>query len=275
MSFEPIEISRQLGEPSELYLFEYGSEYFAYTDSDLAVTFGGRDYVPIPIQRSRAVSSLSANKTQMTVRVPADAALPVLFAPYPPELPVRLKNFRGHANDGAAQYLLQWFGRVLECRFEGVSALLTCEPGSASLSTPGLRRTFAVGCPLPLYGLGTGFCNANKAAATVVRTVVSVSAPQINLSAGWNAHDPAKYLGGMVEWPSASPKYRRTILDSGVDFVRVGGPLPLLAAGDPLNIVLGCDHTLTDCAGLHNNINNYGGQPYMPLKSPVLNSSVF
>jgi len=53
------------------------------------------------------------------------------------------------------------------------------------------------------------------------------------------------------------------------DTIHLTGPTPELPVGGPFEISLGCNHQVSDCEFLHLNILNYGGQPFIPLKSPI------
>jgi hypothetical protein len=62
---------------------------------------------------------------------------------------------------------------------------------------PGLRRNYQYGCPLVLYSVGDGQCNADKASKTLSATVASRERRDRHADAGWNgAFAAAKFLGG-------------------------------------------------------------------------------
>lgn len=277
MTYSQLESSRARGRPAELYLFRYGTEpdaFYAYTDVENAVTYGGVVYEPVPIKRGRVVASGSLDKTRMSVRVPLSSGVAELFRIYPPNQVVALTIRAGHLTDTDMEFPVIWKGRVLQCSRDndnGPEGDLSCEPSSTSMRRVGLRRNYQLSCPHLLYGQGDGLCNAVKALATTLVTVESVGYASVGLPPGWNAGiDPKKYVGGMVTWQTDSIREVRTILRVPDDNTLVlAGPTRGMAALDVIEVILGCNHQPTDCADLHNNILNYGGQAAIPLKNPV------
>lgn len=272
MSFEPIESSVELGEPIELYRFSYGpmnTQVHLYTDGEQPVMFGNQLYRPIPIKRSGIVISGTLDKAALTVNLPASADVPELYRVHPPSHVVSLEIYQGHADDPALQFLQCWTGRVLNCRWVNREATLTCEPGSTSLKRPGLRRNYQYGCPHVLYD--TASCRASEANATVAATVQFVDGTLVGLSvAGATIHE-----GGMIKWTQPNGMNEvRTIIKTMSGAYVLGGVAVGLSPGMQVHLIKGCDHAPTGCA-LHNNLPNYGGQPWIPLKNPMSSTSPF
>lgn len=277
MSFETYETSRAEAAPINLYYFRYGETadaFFAYTDAEEVITFGGVAYQPIPIKRDSVKASGTLDKSTMQVNTPQNTELADLFKLYPPSQVVTLIIRQGHAFDPDAEYLVTWTGRVLGCKRQGNEAIYTCEPIATSLKRPGLRRNYQYGCPHVLYGPQ---CKANKTAATISRMALTVSGPYVTLADNWATEDrKPKYIGGMVEWIALDGRKEiRTVLKlKGVhnEQLLLSGISTGLVAGMSLDIILGCNHQagLTDdCIVLHNNISNYGGQPWIPFENPI------
>lgn len=272
MAFAIREKSRNRAKPVNLFLFTYGdgpNSWYAYTDAEQAIVFGGKTYLPIPIDRGAYTSSGTLDKAAIEIRMPQDLPLPDLFRVYPPSQVVSVIIRQGQVDDPDNEFLVCWTGRILGCSREDNQAKFTCEPISTSLRRTGLRRNYQYGCPHVLYG---SQCKANRSAATTTLVPLSVAGITVTLPAGWaGAALAEKYLGGMVQWVSTNgdTKYR-TILDiSGTTIFTLSGPIDDLAEAAPLNMILGCNHQMTDCQDLHNNIQNYGGQPWIPFKSPI------
>lgn len=280
MSFEQYEESIWHGEPVDLYLFKYGegaTEFHAYVDSEVSVTHEGKTYLPAPVDRDAFNSSGSLDKSGISIRVDALNPVAEMFRVYAPTQPVTLIVRQGHIGDPDNEYSIIWTGRVLSCAWEDSVATLTCEPISTSMMRTGLRRHYQYGCPHALYmGDDTGGCRAVKAEATVTSTINTVTGSLVDLPSGWNGtFNKQKFVGGMVEWVNATGSTeRRSILkvDGGTNVLTMGGPIPDMEAGDTVKVVLGCNHQMTDCDELHNNINDFGGQPWIPTKSPFGNT---
>ncbi len=84
----------------------------------------------------------------------------------------------------------------------------------------------------------------------------------------------------MLEWENANNQTEvRTILAvtevSGRSRLTLSGVAPSMATGQNVRAVKGCGHVLSDCGNVHNNIPNFGGQPYIPLKNPLGRANPF
>lgn len=271
MTFAQREESRSLGQPVDLYLFRFGplpTNFHAYTDAEESQVVGGITYVPIPITRTAIAASGTLDKSALKVTVPRTAQIAELFRIYPPAQTVTLVIRQGHIGDPEGEFLVHWSGRVLATDRKDSECEFTCEPIGTSMRRTGLRRHYQIGCPHVLYG---SRCKANKVLATLDRAALTVGGNTVDLVLGWNGSiSPAKFIGGLLEWTGPRGPEARTILRI-LDNVKLylSGPTQGLIAGQSVKIVLGCNHQQSDCNNLHSNINNYGGQPYIPTKNPI------
>lgn len=279
MTFAAIDESRDQGQPLELYYFRYGSDaaaFIAYCDGETAFDYGGDTYEPLPIQRGQVVASGTLDKSQMKIAVPMSSEIAELFRAYPPGQVVTLVIRGGHRNDPDAEFPVVWVGRVLSAaRATGFGndqrkAELACEPSSTSMRRSGLRRHYQLTCPHVLYG---DKCQADKEAATVAGTVLSLTYNTLTFEPGWNGpFGVKKFVGGLVEWDGEVVRERRSILRVDADVVTLAGPTTGLEATDVVDVVLGCNHQAGasgDCMALHDNILNFGGFPFIPQQNPV------
>lgn len=280
MSYQEYEESLFHGEPVELFLFTYGSgvnDFVAYTDSEITITHEGRTYVPFPLERDAINSSGTLDKSGLSLRVDGNSAIAELFRVYPPSQTVSLIIKAGHIGDPDSDFNVIWTGRVLSCGWENNIATLTCEPVASSMLRTGLRRHYQYGCPHALYmGTAEGGCRASKAAATRSTTVAAITGSLLTLPSGWNGpRDKQKFVNGLIEWTAPGGSVvRRSLLrvNSTTNVITMGGPIPALTVGATVAVILGCNHQMTDCADLHNNINDFGGQPWIPTKTPFGNT---
>jgi hypothetical protein len=284
MTFAAYEKSRQKGRPVNLFYVKYGDSpgsYLAYTDAEQAITKNGIKYMPLAIDRGKIAVSGKLDKAALEVRATLNTPMAELFRVYPPASVVNITVMQGHVNDPDAQFLVVWTGRVISAKRTDNELVLTCEPISTTLKRIALRRHYQYSCMHVLYG---SECRANKAAATTHQTVMGTVNNTVTLPAGWASDDFAlKYIGGMIEWTnSAGDLESRTILRVvNTNTVLVTGFIRDLKVGDPIDVILGCNHGFymnadkndldvkTDCYYLHDNIHNYGGCPWIPTKNPV------
>lgn len=287
MSFLTRELSRALGVPYTAYHIKYGDDaaaYYAYTDAAQEISAPGSlagetvTYEPAVISHEDITTSGTLDKQQLVVEVPRTSPLVDLFIIYPPSQVVQLTIRQGHVGS-TDSVPVKWSGRIVAMTLEGSTAKFSCEPILTSMRRNGLRRNYMIGCPYALY---SDSCRANKTAATTNVIVQSISGNTIGLSASWFPHPIIKYVGGMVQWTGPRGTEIRTILQVSDPNLIVGGRLSNLSVGDVISVILGCNHLMDDCRDLHvevgtntSNINNFGGQPWIPLKNPINKSQAY
>lgn len=280
MALNDYETSIERGQPVELFKFIHGTDpaaFYAYTSAENAIVHGGITYNPLPgISRDKIKATSKFAEAQLRVQVPRSAEIAALFQGYPPGHVVSLVVRQGHVPNGddpagwdtGENFPAVWTGRVLEVLPDGVSHTFVCEASGIGLKRPGLRRNYQWPCPLVLYGPR---CLASKAAAKTTQVVQTIVGSKVTLPAGWlGTHVAADYIGGLAEWVTSAGIEARTVLrvESGVTIVLAGPPLGL-NVGASIDVFLGCPHTLSGCEALHNNVTNYGGQPWIPTTNPV------
>lgn len=286
MTYSAYETSADQGGLAQCYLFRYGAEageYYAYTthteelDLDHGGSIGEVTYTPVPIQRDGITSNGTLDKTTLKIDADIGTGLAELFRVYPPSSVVTLTIYEGHVDDPDAEFKVVWAGRIIAAGREGSGLTLSGEPVSTQMRRPGLRRNYQYGCPHALYqGVpGKPGCHADKGAATVVATVASISGSTVTLDSGWEGAFPAaKFLRGLLEWtPAGSSVQSRTIIRIAGDVLTLSGIPTDLEAADSADVVLGCNHKAFapdgDCQALHDNLLDYGGQPWIPTVNVI------
>ncbi|WP_184214994.1 phage BR0599 family protein [Sphingobium lignivorans] len=300
MAFGTHENSRDLGEPIQLFLFRYGPDpehIYAYTNGETAIEMAVGDdmveFVPAPIARGEISSSGTLDNQRLTVVFPESLLVYELFRDRSPSSVVNIIIWRGHANDPDEQFVIEWSGRVVSFNDTNYEVELSCEAVATMMGRNALRRRWQYGCAHALYSQGPGMCNANRAAATTPFVIGAVSGTSvtIDLAASEAAYGalpryadfatPKRlyYVGGVLEYiDDAGRKALRSIIHViDATSIRIGAPVPGMAAGAHVKLVFGCNHktgisSLNDgghCGPVHNNIQNFGGQPWIPLKSPI------
>lgn len=288
MSFAIHESSRYSGRPVTLFLIQgalTGSEAigpFAYTDGEEEIVRPVLDengdpqditFIPWPIEHGPISQDGTLDKSDVSIAAALGTPIDDLFIAYPPSQVVNLTIFEGHTDDEVteANYPAVWLGRIASAAFEGNEIKLSCVPVSTRIRMPGLRRNYQVGCPHVLYGEQ---CGANKAAATVTRTVVSVNRNNITIDS--NLGSFGQYVGGLLEWVNSDTGRTeiRTISSATALILTIRGLSRGIGPDTEVSIVRGCDHQMTGC-NLHDNIQNYGGQPFIPLDNPLAQKNMF
>lgn len=274
-TFEDQEVSPDSGKPFELYFFVYGPEatdYYAFTNAVRQIVrpvegYGNVAFVPAPMLREAYKSDGKVDIRNMNIRTPITSDLARLFLDYPPAQTTIVTIYAGHFDQDEGEYPVVWVGKVLSSSRERNEQVLTCSSTIASMKRVGLRRNYQYACPYVLYGPQ---CKANREAATYAATVAEVNRNSLGLVAGWAPGiPPEKFLGGMLHWTSEMGKEYRQITRITNGLLTFSGPIRDIDVGDTVYLILGCNHKMDDCRATHNNILNYGGQPWIPLKNPI------
>ena len=290
MTYSVKEESRKDGIPVNLYLFEGDLDAslgfdagtlgpFAFTNADGPITRDGITYEPWPVIHSDVVMTTGRDRRDITIDLAKGTELDALFNAYPPSQPVRVVIFRGHVTDSptASNYPVEWSGTINGVNYPENGLQLTCEPTSGALQRPGLNRNYQLACPYALY---SSQCGADRASLLITRTVSAVSGNRISL--GGSITTPrgvAGFRGGTVEWTRAGGLREIATISNvpaGGLSIEVRGLLRGLTASMTVSIVPGCNRTMDHCSAIHSNIQNFGGQPFIPLENPnASTSSIF
>ncbi|OQM75605.1 phage BR0599 family protein [Manganibacter manganicus] len=286
MSFDTLEDSRYSAQPVHLYLIR-GAEGtigpLGLNDGESVIVRDGVTYQPWPIKCGDITQDGTLDKSDIKVTLALGTEVDELFLAYPPSQVVNLVIFEGHVNDTVTleNYPAVWMGRITGAANTQNEIELSCVPVSTSIKRVGLRVNYQIGCPHVLYGEA---CRANKAAATVSRNATEIHRNRITIDAtvnGTGADATAvgqRYVGGLLEWTdTATGRYEiRTIsaITNGGTVVTIRGSTRGIGVGTTLSVVRGCNRQMTGC-NTHNNIHNYGGQPFIPLENPLSQKNQF
>jgi hypothetical protein len=273
MSHNELETSRYGGSPIELYLFRYGDgafQYHGFTDSVREVVHEGLTYVPAAIDRGDDEASGNRDRKDMSIKMSGKNPILDFFDIYPPDYPISLTIRTGHDGDPDEEFVVTYSGGVINAKDSGTGqSVIVCRTTAAYGRMAGLRRNYQYGCPYVLYG---GDCKASKDARKQTASVSSLSLNSLVFAPGWEGPlDAEKYTGGYVQFTSAENTVSRKIIrvEAADDELVLSGPTGDLAIGDPVDIYPGCGLNATDCFSIHDNIENYGGQLWIPLENPV------
>jgi hypothetical protein len=273
--FNPFQLTRSRREPIHLYEIVWGSgggNTYRYTDGEVSVTHNGFQWEPTQIRHTEINSSGTLDKSSVEIEVSRLNPLVEVFRTWPPNRIVSLTIIQGERRDTDAEFLTLWKGRILNFNLEGLKATLTGEPVGTSTRRPGLRRNFQYGCPHVLYG---PHCRASRAGRSVMIQPLGVNGAVVEVATGWNgAFATDKYVHGLAEWTNNQGDFvSRSILrveaGGGGHMITLAGLATGLEVTHNLTLLVGCNHQMSDCTDLHQNVVNYGGCPWIPLKNPI------
>lgn len=283
MTYNAREDSVQDGSPILLFQFVQGVLVWRYTSTAFPVQHLGVTWVPTPITPGNVTQSGDMTKDTLSLQFPRGHEFARQFLGYTPDQVTTVTVFRGHANDPDGQFIAYWKGRVASFKAARDSLSVECEPIFTSLRRPGLRARWQRSCRFALYHRGCGL-NAEDFGTDGLCTVadgVNITVPEAALlPAGW-------LIGGMVRTPDGVLRY---IVNHSDDQIRLIRPVESLTkavaesgygqgygqfyGGVSVRLYPGCDHSPSTCKNKFDNLNNFGGFPWIPTKNPFGGSSI-
>lgn len=280
MAFGLFESSRTKSEKITLFKITFGpntEDYYAFTDGETTVEFDGIEYVPTVIKHDPISVQGTMDKTEHKIETTRSNPVTELFRKTAPLYPVTVRILVGQARDVSKDFKSIWVGRITSFTIKGNITELSTAPSGTKLKRIGLRRYYQYGCQHVLYG---GSCRASKILATNDSTVLAVSGDQVTLPKTGHNFALDKYNGGFIEWQPTPGDIKRVgiihVDDSGDDVTFTMAVVPQgMQAGMPIKLSAGCDHSMNDCKNVHNNIQNYGGFPWIPTSNPIAGKNNF
>ena len=249
---------------AELYRLSHGPQRWCYTSAHVPIAHQSEQYLPAAISRHALEHSDALQRQRLDIAVPRDLLIAALFLAAPPEGIVSITLYRRES--GNAPVITYWKGRVSACQFEGMQATLHCEPITSSLKRPGLRAHYQLLCRHVLYSNG---CGALKERFRHDGTIAVIDGSRIQVAAAAMQPDGA-FVGGLC---TAREGARMVLAHHGLELT-LTAPLPALGVGDPVQLYLGCDHSMTHCRARFANLANFGGFPWTPLKNPFSKDAI-
>jgi uncharacterized phage protein (TIGR02218 family) len=277
VTYSVSEASTQDGSPVYKFLFSQGGTEYRYTSAAYFISDSAGTWTPTPINASAIQQSGEIAKNGIRIVLPRDNEVAQMFLGKVPESTTSLTIYRWHDETDLGEFAVVWKGRVASAQAGGDEVTLECEDIFTSMRRPGLRARYQKGCRHALYSEACGVNDYNYAvpAQIIGESGFTVTVTGIVDSAGDSTADQftdGYFNGGIIE---AADGARRYILR------HAGGTLTLLSPFDSIDIdsvpqevtlYPGCRHNTNDCKNKFNNLDNYGGFPYIPGKNPFRNS---
>ena len=275
-TYTEYEQSVEDGLPIELYDISYSGKTWHYTTNIENVTYEGNEYIAVAIQRGETEDNSDATKSDMEIKIGRDSDLGSLFKTTPPSESITITIRQYHAFLGYQlpdkQTITVWKGRVTNVSWQGDELVLTAESVFSSLLRVGVTRKFSRQCTHALYG---ATCRVNRlnyslevTPTSIVGTVLSVNHGQNN---GW-------FAGGYIKYrneETGATEYRQIIASTNNTITLNAIPLGIKANKTLVTLFAGCDKTHATCKAKFNNIENYGGQPFIPIQNPFGGSTIY
>ncbi len=264
-----------MSKPKELYRFVEGALVWTVTSSDSEETHGGETYVSSAIGRDEAESKNELSRANLTVSVSIDDPMGRRWLKTVIDSVVSLTVFS--KEDSTVSVV--WKGRLSAVKPEATSIKLVFESIFTSLRRPGLRQRYQRSCPHVLYGRG---CNLNKDDWAVSGLVANVSTTEVIMPIA-SSFANGYFSSGIIEAPNGTLRFITNHSGQNLSLIR---PLDDLTdefinngygnnyGGIVVRIFPGCDRSRGVCLGRYDNLNNFGGFPFIPTKNPFGGSSI-
>lgn len=275
--FESFEVSRFLGRPVRLFVFQRQSVIWRFCNADRNLVIGGNTYLAAPIDRGEIKQTVERAKDKLTITLaylrdpnapafPATQALGDNWHPYIPSDPIAVTCLATHYGDTDPP-AVEWSGIVVQPAFTDAELTLTCEQGPAIAQARNQGPKWQKACWKTVYSTGARGCNLALDAFDVSGTLTAVSG--LTVTAAAFAGAPLDLTGGWVEWTrdDGVVEHRSIMSQAGGNLTLLYGGAGL-AVGRTLVARPGCQQTWAACDARGNTI-NYGGSVYKPRKDPT------
>jgi len=274
VSFDAEEKSVQDARAIELYEFTVGFTVFRFTNSEREESFDGNTWTPTPIERDqiRVSSDEPGSSVQILMSVDHPSAInftKAWVARAATTGDTRVRIYRHHQDDVAADFQLFWIGFLVSPAYEDDGAVLSisCKSLDNLFTLQGPRKNWGSLCNHQLYGTE---CALSESAFTHGPfTIGSVAADGVTYTVTGLDAATVTYIGGELR-KAGTFAQGLIVAISGSD-ITVQYPIPDIVVGDIVQVVEGCDHTLTQCALFPNvaeasgtNVENFGASPFTP-----------
>lgn len=260
--FSTLETSVESSQPLELYQFVLGSETFRFTSSEDDLLVDSNTWTAIPIYRGRLVQGADAERSSLSVSLPGVEAFPRKFIVTAPAARCSFSLYRYQRNESPSfdTQVLLYQGFVQSAKFtdDGHTAELTIKALEAALGRNIPRFGYMGLCNHFLYDSN---CGVNPSSFDYTGEVTLVDGFDITVSGLSGAG--LDFVGGYAR-PTGENDFRTVYAQSG-DVLTLNVPFANDQTGNNLQVFAGCDHLVDgDCALVFDNVERFGGFPWVP-----------
>lgn len=253
------------GDSGAVKTFTSGDTPFEYDSG-----FGLETYVPVAVGRDEVENKGEMTKENVKISMPLDDPSAKKWFVMSLDFPLTVTIYS--VEDKIVE--IEWKGRLASVSPAKAQIDFTFESVFTSMRRMGLRQRYQVNCPHSLYGRG---CNLNKEDFAVTVSVTNVAGAVLTIPAAAGYAD-GYFASGMFEDPDGNLRFITSHVGATVTLIRPMNALSQYAEdnGYPVAARLfpGCDRLNTTCAARFDNLNNYGGFPFIPGKNPFGGSSI-
>lgn len=274
MAFDPFETSQESSQPVEAFKFTLGGEIFRYTSAEDEINIGGEFYSPQAISRDKIENGAEAEqRTQvLNITLPGSNELVTKYLSIVPSETAAVEVFRVQRLDfPAPEAVLLFEGIIHSVTFEsdGLTAKVATRPTAAATSREVPRFTYSNLCNNVLYDARCKVVENDPAYQYTTGTVSGTDENTVTVS-GTAAFGDGHFTAGFIDVDGEL----RLILDHTGNDLELLLPFGTDPTGKTPIVQAGCDHSIQTCKAKFDNVINYGGFAFVPLKDVFKNGLV-
>ncbi|HGY9638050.1 TPA: phage BR0599 family protein [Pseudomonas putida] len=261
LTLQSIHKALSLSRPIELFLFEHGTEKYAYTSgSRQHLHTDGLVYTPLSLKRGKVQRTAEDYKNKLSIDMPGNSPVPLLFRSYLPSNHVVLRVFQTQ-RDLPGESINIFSGEVTSVTWNNSVASLDCNPISRALGRQVLRCGYQSQCNHHLYDTRCGLQIQDWQEDTRV-TAIKDNGFTVEVASKANPDD--YYITGLLSKNGSD--FRMITSCSGNSF-KLMSPIDGLKVGDAIQVAKGCDHSAAACQSF-GNFDNFLGFLTIPSDNP-------
>lgn len=224
------------------------------------------NFAPSTVTRSAINLKTALEKQTVTITVSSKEDIAKHFLGTTLEQPYYLRIYDWNGIDPS----FSWRGRLTGVKDSGGKTQMVFEASTTQMQQIGLYRKASRMCPFVVYDTNT--CMANPDKNSAVLNIVSTDGQVIVFTkeSGLLTIDEGILAGGYIEIIKKGVRIKRFIETNSLTTITLFSPMVDLVSdiGSTLTVYRGCDKSPKTCNNVFNNLENFGGMPFMPTDSP-------
>lgn len=264
-TFDALERSTESSQPVEIYDFVLGSSNVGrLTSSEDIFSFGGEDYLPVPIERNSIAIGKDERQRLLQLTLPLTNSVAAQYIGTPPGERMRVTLRRIQRNSAPQTARLLFDGFLQSARFpDDRNAILGVQSLEAALAQIVPRFTFQGLCNHFLYD---NQCGVNQVSFQLSSALVTAVNGNVITVTGAGASG-LNFTGGFVK-PIGVQDFRLVTLQSGDDLTLLL-PFKQNVLNQTVDAFAGCNRIIDgDCLNVFDNVAEHGGFAFIPNKNP-------
>lgn len=262
MSYQTTEESINSGKPIELFDFVFGQTHYRYTSGPIDIVYNTKTYVSETIQRDDLELTENAFKNEIKLTLNRENIFGRLFISSVLEGIVTLTIYRGHGSD----FVTYWNGILSHIKYNSDGIEISASPKTSTMGLVGLRRKYQKLCTHHLYGPGCLAASSSFKSTGIIATIDNFTIT----SAVFATKADGYFISGKFIVGDA----RRLITTHVGSTITINRRMVGVIASNNFSAFAGCAHTMDACRLVFDNLDNYGGQPWIPIKNPFSGDAI-